>query len=121
MLETIFTGIYQIVESVFLEVDTISAVAAVVVAIAAGFMMKKYAQVAYVTLGALLAYAFVNYLRGVIELYDSPVRTGNPFLTQLEYTWNAFMGMTVGYFLVYFIAFFVVISIVYAVRSAMKG
>lgn len=115
MLDQIANDTMDIINSVFLSGDVITAVIAVVVAVIFAFLMSSYSSVVGTTIGALIVFVIAQYARTVVQGGE-----GVTWESTLESYWRSFMDLSMGTFLVYFIAFLVVISIFYAIRQAIS-
>ncbi|MFW6027675.1 MAG: hypothetical protein ACOC91_02590 [bacterium] len=115
MLDRIATDLWSNVEAVFLSLssDYVAGGIALVILIIAGLFMRGYGQIINTTFGALVVY-------GIALVLWSAFGSGADVSaeTAIGNSWDAFMAVTMGAFLVYFIAFFLVITIIYIIRSA---
>jgi hypothetical protein len=112
MFEGFIRDIIGIVEFVFFETETVSAVMAAVIAIVAGLTLSAFAAVIGRT---FLAVAFFGLAQVVVmwierESLERAVTRG----------WRELLDLTVAEFLVYFIAFFLAISLTYMIRAAVR-
>ncbi len=115
MLDRIATDIWSNVETVFLSGGYETAAIALIIAVIAAFVMSGYGQIINTTVGALVVFGLAQVVYGVV--------TSGPDVSaesSIGNSWDAFMAVTMGAFLVYFIAFFVVISVFYIIRSAIQ-
>lgn len=117
MLDRIATDLWNNVEAVFLSLsaDYVAGAIALLIVIIAGLVMRGYGQIVNTTFGALVIFGLALVIYGVVGSgadVSAETAIGN--------SWDAFMAVTMGTFLVYFIAFFLVISVIYIIRSAIQ-
>jgi hypothetical protein len=91
---------------------SIASVQLIAVAAAAGLFMRKYEQIVYITLGALVVNQLVTVVRTLID--------GADVTTTVSGKWQSFLSLPMQGFLAAFIAFAVVESVAYGLKSLAK-
>lgn len=103
----------NLVTGVFSTTDEITLGIMVVIVILTGLLMGSIAQIINFTLGALVLFAAALVARAIIMDKAEPMALA-------EQRWNAFLGLSMGEFLVYFVAFALVILGVFLVKSLFR-
>jgi hypothetical protein len=108
------TDIWNTILHILHSADTITLVIMAVVAIGAGFLMQELGSLVTTTIGALVVFAVVNFIRAIaLQHADASA------LAQAD--WHVFGTMQMLLVLAYFIIFTVVIAIVSQIRSVAMG
>jgi len=113
-METILSELWGMVQAVFTSGSMITNIIAVVIALLAGIFMTRYGAIIYTTIASLVVFAIALFVLGIVQ-------GGKSVDQQAQATWDGFMALSFGAFLVYFIAFFLVISVVYLVKSLVSS
>lgn len=109
MLSTIMTDMWDIVSRVFGGADTVSLVIMLLVVVAFGLMLHRFADIITLTVSALIIFGLLRLAYSVTQGAD-PAALANT-------AWGDLKVMTVSDLVVYFLAFAIVIAIISTIRS----
>jgi hypothetical protein len=105
---------WHAVQNLVMSADWITLVIMVVIALGAGFVMRRMSSLPVATLVALVAFGLAGYARGVLMGKQNAAASANT-------DWQAFLNLQMKMLLPYFLLFIVAIAIAHALRMVTLG